>query len=144
MNISRLCISIAVAALTATTGVGLAAAANAPAVAPTTDVSVPFANHGGIRDWSADNDRGLWVQDAHRKWYYAKLMGPCTGLNFATSIGFDTRPIGTFDRFSTIVVPREGRCTIESLAPSEGPPVKHKTPARPTDDAATGSAAAVS
>ncbi|HEY4365666.1 MAG TPA: DUF6491 family protein [Steroidobacteraceae bacterium] len=141
MNIRRLCISIGVAALTTTAGVGLAAAANAPAAAPTTDVSVPFANHGGIRDWSADNDRGLWVQDAHRKWYYAKLMGPCMGLNFATSIGFDTRPMGTLDRFSTIIVPREGRCTIESLAPSEGPPVKHKAAAGAPASAATGSAA---
>ncbi len=83
--------------------------------------SIPFANRGGIRDWQADKDRGLWVQDAHRTWYYAKFMGPCIGLNFANSIGFDTRPIGTFDRFSSVFVPGTGRCTVQSFTVSEGP-----------------------
>lgn len=89
------------------------------------DVSIPFANHGGIRDWRADSDRGLWIQDTFGKWYYAAVMGPCIGLNFANSIGFDTRPQGSFDRFSSIVVPREGRCAIQSLRPSGAPPTKH-------------------
>ena len=88
------------------------------------EASIAFANHGGIRDWKADRDQGLWVQDIHRKWYYAKLMGPCHGLNFATSIGFDTRPLGTFDRFSSIVVPREGKCVVTSFVPSGAPPTK--------------------
>lgn len=88
------------------------------------DVSIPFANHGGIRDWRADRDRGLWLQDAHGKWYYATVMSPCIGLNFANSIGFDTRPMGSFDKFSAIVVPRSGRCTIQSLRPSGAPPSK--------------------
>jgi hypothetical protein len=88
------------------------------------EASIPFANHGGIRDWQADRDQGLWVQDVHRNWYYAKLMGPCLGLNFATSIGFDTRPMGSFDRFSAIVVPREGRCVVQSFVPSGKPPTK--------------------
>jgi hypothetical protein len=91
----------------------------------TPEPSIPFANHGGIRDWHADRDRGLWVQDVHGKWYYARLMGPCTGLDFAETIGFDTRPMGTFDRFSAIIVPRYGRCVVQSLAPS-GPPRSQK------------------
>lgn len=86
--------------------------------------SIPFANRGGIRDWRADRDRGLWVQDVHGKWYYATLMGPCTGLNFANTIAFDTSPMGTFDRFSAIVVPRGNRCTVQSFAPSGAPPGK--------------------
>lgn len=88
------------------------------------EASIPFANNGGIRDWQADRDQGLWVQDIHRNWYYAKLMSPCIGLNFATSIGFDTRPMGTFDKFSSIVVPREGRCVVQSFTPSGAPPTK--------------------
>ena len=89
------------------------------------DISIPFANHGGIRDWQADRDRGLWIQDAHNKWYYATVMTPCLGLNFANSIGFDTRPQGNFDRFSVIVVPGEGRCMIQTLRQSGAPPSKH-------------------
>ena len=86
--------------------------------------SIPFANHGGIRDWKADRDQGLWVQDVHRQWYYAKLMGPCTGLNFAQTIGFDTHPLGRFDQFSAIVVPGSGggRCTVQSFTVSGAPP----------------------
>jgi hypothetical protein len=98
------------------------AAASTPAAAPAAPAaSIPFANHGGIRDWQADKDRGVWVQDVHRNWYYAKLMGPCIGLDFANSIGFDTHPLGTFDRFSAIVVPGTGRCTVQSFTASEGP-----------------------
>jgi hypothetical protein len=126
MNIRSLCASIGFAALSATAGVGVAAASSSPAAA----VSIPFANHGGIRNWEADRDRGLWVQDSRRNWYYAKLMGPCIGLDFALSIGFDTRPMGSFDRFSSIVVPREGRCLIQSFVPSEGPPTRQKAKAQ--------------
>jgi hypothetical protein len=90
------------------------------------EASVPFANHGGIHNWRPDGDRGLWLQDTRRNWYYAKLMGSCWGLDFAEAIAFDTRPMGTFDRFSAIVVPREGRrCVVQSLTPSAGP-VKDK------------------
>ena len=83
---------------------------------------IPFANHGGIRDWHADRDQGLWVQDIHRQWYYAKLMGTCIGLDFAQSIGFDTHPLGRFDQFSSIFVPGGGRCAVQSFTVSGAPP----------------------
>jgi hypothetical protein len=108
-------------------GFGLAPLATAFATSNVTpEPSIPFANHGGIRDWRADRDRGLWVQDVNGKWFYASLMGPCTGLNFAETIGFDTRPMGTFDRWSAVVVPRYGRCVVQTLTPSDGPPRKQK------------------
>jgi hypothetical protein len=114
------------AALSLSAALATDASADEPAPsAGSSDVSIPFANHGGIRDWHADNDRGLWIQDAHGKWYYATVMSPCLGLNFANSIGFDTRPAGSFDRFSYIVVPREGRCAVQTLRPSGAPPTKH-------------------
>jgi hypothetical protein len=116
-------------------GAGFASAALAESNATKTEAAIPFANRGGIRDWQADRDRGLWVQDVHGKWYYATLMAPCIGLNFANSIGFDTRPIGTFDRFSAIVVPRSGRCAVTSLAPSGAPPSRHKKAIAPAPDA---------
>jgi hypothetical protein len=106
------------AALLATAGVAFASEA------PVTKDYIPFANHGGIRDWKADRDQGLWVQDIHRQWYYAKLMGSCTGLNFAQTIGFDTHPLGRFDKFSSIYVPGAGggRCAVQTFTVSGAPP----------------------
>jgi hypothetical protein len=104
------------------------------ASAAETEVSIPFANRGGINDWQADRDVGLWVQDVHRHWYYAKLMAPCIGLPFATALKFDTRPNGTLDRFSAIIVPHEGpsgRCALVSLTASAGPPTRKKPSAPP-------------
>jgi hypothetical protein len=75
----------------------------------------------------------------HNKWYYAKFMGTCTGLSFAQTIAFDTKPIGTFDKFSSVIVPREGRCVVTSLVKSGAPPRKHprnsKSPAAPEHEA---------
>lgn len=123
----------AVAALVAIPAVSLSAAESAAENMAQKEASIPFANRGGIRDWQADRDRGLWVQDVHRNWYYAKLMSPCTGLGFATALAFDTRPMGTFDRFSAIIVPREGRCVLTSLTPSGAPPSHRKKPASSID-----------
>lgn len=111
--------------LTALAGSGLARAAGA-SDSTTPQASIPFVSHGSIRNWQADRTRGVWVQDARRNWYYAKLLGPCIGLDFATRLGFDTRPMGTFDRFSTVVVPGEGRCTVQSLTQSDGPPPRRQ------------------
>ena len=135
------------AALVATGAAGLASSAEAGDTAEsnalTRDASIPFANRGGIRDWQADHDRGLWVQDVHSNWYYAKFLGTCTGLSFAQAIAFDTKPIGTFDRFSAIIVPREGRCAVQSLLKSGGPPRKHpKKNSTPAPEHAASSAAA--
>jgi hypothetical protein len=87
------------------------------------EASIPFVNlSSSIRDWEADGTGGLWVQDGHRDWYYAKLMGPCIGLDFAMRVGFDVRGIDRLDRFATVVVPEHGRCSIASFTKSEGPP----------------------
>lgn len=85
--------------------------------------SIPFANLGSsIRDWQADGRDGLWVQDARKQWYYAELLAPCHGLDFATHVGFETRGSDTLDRFGTVVVPGHDRCAIRSFVKSEAPP----------------------
>jgi len=94
----------------------------ARAAAPA-DITIPFVNHGGIRDWRADGDHGLYVQDIHNRWYYAKLMSPCTDLPYAERIGFETRGVDTFDKFSSVVV-RGQSCQVTDLAASAGPPKK--------------------
>ena len=89
------------------------------------EASIPFVGHGGIRSWRADGSKGLWIQGSHRKWYYAKFLGSrCPGLNFAHTLAFDTTPMGTFDRFSAVIVPDWGRCQVRSLTSSDGPPRK--------------------
>lgn len=83
------------------------------------EASIPF---GLIRNWQADRDRGMWIQGNNRKWYYAQFMGPCLGLAFANTVGFDTRNPSSFDRWSSVFVPGYGRCPIQTFTPSEGPP----------------------
>jgi hypothetical protein len=114
--------SLALAVL-ATAPLGVALAQSRPALV---EASIPFAGRGGIRDWSADRDRGLWVQAASRQWYYARFMGTCNGLSFATAIGFDMRFQDSFDRWSSIVVPGYGRCPVQSFTTSDGPPRRRK------------------
>lgn len=117
-----------IAIFSALLATGFAAGAfAAPGSQPVAEqASIPFVNLGSIRDWQADRRDGLWIQDTHRQWYYAKTLGPCTGLDFALAIGFDTARTGTLDRFAAVVVPRESRCPIVSLTRSEAPPTKRK------------------
>jgi hypothetical protein len=90
------------------------------------EASIPFAARGGIRDWAADGDKGLWVQAVNRKWYYAQFMGRCIGLAFATALGFDTGAESAFDRWSAVIVPGYSRCNVTSLTLSDGPPPRQK------------------
>ncbi len=57
-------------------------------------------NHGGIRDWRSEGDSTLYLQDRHRQWYKAELMGPAFELPYAWAIGFDVGPIDRLDHFS--------------------------------------------
>jgi hypothetical protein len=112
------------AALAATFGAGVAAA-EPPLVAPAREAAIPFANHNGIYDWQADGTQGIWVQGSNRKWYYGKFMSRCTGLDFATAVGFVTEPSGDFSKWSYLIV-RDGLpCHFTSFTESNGPPV-HK------------------
>jgi Family of unknown function (DUF6491) len=89
---------------------------------PPEEASIPFVNLGSIRDWQANKREGIWIQDTHRRWYYATLMGPCLGLDYALSVGFDTRGSGTLDKFAAVVVPHDDRCQFRSMTRSDAPP----------------------
>jgi hypothetical protein len=110
------------AAIAAIGSAGLSAAADMPKAA---EARIPFVNHRGIYDWQAIDRTTLYVQDAHKHWYRATLIGDCTDLPFAQTIGFDTGPDDTLDRFSSIIV-RGQRCPLTSLVASEAPPKKAK------------------
>jgi len=102
---------------------GTVAAEEKAAPTHAVEASIPFVDHHNIRDWQADKKEGIWIQDQRRNWYYARLLGPCIGLDWALSIGFDTGGgSGQLDKFSSILVPGEGRCQITSLTRSEAPP----------------------
>lgn len=93
------------------------------AARPGADARIPFANSGGIRDWHPDGTRGLYVQDAHRRWYYATLFGPCFDLPYTESVAFLTRGTDSLDKFSAVAV-RGQRCQFSSLVVSGPPPAK--------------------
>ena len=48
------------------------------------ETSIPFVGTIGIYDFEADSDRGVYLQDQQRRWYYARISGVCTGLPFST------------------------------------------------------------
>jgi hypothetical protein len=104
----------------------IAGCATAAAPLKPAEARIPFVNHGGIYDWEAAGRDTLYIQDVHRKWYRASLMGTCLDLDFARAIGFESGATDTLDRFSSIVV-RGQRCPITSLIASGPPPRKeHK------------------
>jgi len=119
---------VAFAALLAASGLAMAETTPRPkeaaGAAKPQEASIPFANHGGIRDWRADGDRGMWVQDSHNRWYYGRFMAPCTGLQFAEAVRFKTSPSDQLDRWSFVRARDTGNCAFSSFARSDGPPKK--------------------
>lgn len=87
------------------------------------EASIPFVNHGSIRNWRADGRDALFVQDLSGKWYHAKLMGSCTDLPFAEAVGFDAGTMGRLDKFSAVIVKGQ-RCPFTSFVTSTAPPSK--------------------
>lgn len=103
---------------------GAAAQTGQPAVGK--DASIPFIRLNGIRDFKADGDDAVYLQDRGRKWYRATLAGPCLGLPFATRISVDTRFSGSsLDRTGTLLVDGQ-RCRLTDLVTSTPPPKKAK------------------
>jgi hypothetical protein len=82
--------------------------------------SITFPNYGAIRNFEADGDKGIWIEDQQRRWYYGEFLGRCQGLNFAQAIGFDTGGLSRFDKFSKIIV-RDDVCQLNSFVTAEKP-----------------------
>ena len=85
------------------------------------DAEIPFASHDGIQSWIAPNDSTIYLQGTHDQWYRADLTGPCTGLPFASRVGFQTGFGDTFDDSSSIVVNGQP-CPVTSVTKVSGPP----------------------
>lgn len=87
------------------------------------EAAIPFASTIGIRNFEADGDKALWIEDNHRLWYRAELISPCWGLEKALKIGFVPRGGGgSLDKFGEIRVDGE-KCQLTSLKTS-APPAK--------------------
>ena len=84
------------------------------------EASIAFPSYGTIRNFEADGDDGIWIEDQRRDWYYATIIGYCPDLDFAQAIGIDTRGTSRLDKFGAIVV-RGQRCAFGSFVTAEKP-----------------------
>ncbi len=97
------------------------------------EARIPFADTTGIRNFRADSDKALYIEGQNGRWYYAETFGPCSGLNFASRVGFITKGTGTLDRFGQILV--DGRtCQLKSLVTAEDPGKAEKAAADSKED----------
>jgi hypothetical protein len=85
--------------------------------------SIAFPSDSSIRNWRADDGRGVWIQDRRGDWYYGAFAGYCRDIDFAHAIGVETRGTSRLDRFATIIV-RGERCPLASFVTSAPPPSK--------------------
>ncbi|MEJ0100366.1 MAG: DUF6491 family protein [Pseudomonadota bacterium] len=125
-----------IAGAAALLAMGQAFAADKPKADPpgptgldTKEASIPFLDQrSSILDWQANGTAGMWIEDAHKQWYYAEMFAPCSGLDFAVGVVFRNKILNRLDRDSQVIVPDEhmGPCTFRSLKKSDPPPVKHK------------------
>jgi hypothetical protein len=84
------------------------------------ETRIAFPNHGSIRNYEANDNRGLWIEDSQGRWYYAELLGFCQGLDFAEAVGFDTAGTSQLDKFGAILVNGQ-KCQIARLITAEKP-----------------------
>ncbi len=85
--------------------------------------SIVFPSDSTIRNWQADRDRGIWIEGRRGEWYYGTFAGICRDVDFAQTIGVETRGAGRLDKFASIVV-RGERCMLSSFVSSAPPPTK--------------------
>ncbi len=92
----------------------------------TKEATIPFLNQNAIQSWRADGTTGLWIQDARKQWYYAKLFAPCDGLEFTVQLGFRNRALNQLNRDSEAVMSNGSRCAFQSLRKADAPPGEGK------------------
>ena len=98
---------------------GRAFAADAPA--PGKPASIPFASRN-VYNWQADGEKGIWVQDNGRRWYYGTFDFPCRGLDFRMAVRILAGPTDELDRWGGIQTRDSGKCRFKSFETSLGPP----------------------
>ena len=100
------------------------------------EAAIVFPGSSTIRSWKADRDRGIWIQDRRRNWFYGTFIGTCPSLSFAQVFGVETRGAGRLDRLASIIV-RGDSCPLSSFVTSAPPPSKEEREvARKAEEAA--------
>ncbi|MBB6425920.1 DUF6491 family protein [Sphingopyxis sp. JAI128] len=100
------------------------------------EAAIIFPGNSSIRSWKADRDRGIWIQDRRRNWFYGTFIGTCPSLSFAQAFGVETRGAGRLDRLASIIV-RGDSCPLNSFVTSAPPPSKEESEAaRKAEEAA--------
>jgi hypothetical protein len=88
--------------------------------------SIAFPTYGGVRNFRADDERGVWIEDLRRNWYYASFLGHCRDIRWADAIAIDTHGSSRFDRNSRIIV-GDDVCALETLVSADKPlPLKEQ------------------
>ncbi|QIK78981.1 hypothetical protein G7077_08805 [Sphingomonas piscis] len=85
--------------------------------------AIHHANNGGIRDWYASNDAGLYLRDRTNRWYYAQFTHRCPGVLDGMTVLFDTHGDHRFDRSSTVRT-KTMTCAVRSLVRTQAPAEK--------------------
>lgn len=88
-----------------------------PEIGVETSISLP---NRYIRNFEADSDKGIWIEDLQRRWYYGAFKGRCTRLEHAGGIGYDTHGSSRFDKSSSIFVD-DDFCDLTSFVTAEKP-----------------------
>ena len=88
-----------------------------PELGVETSISLP---NRYIRNFEADGDKGIWIEDIQRRWYYGAFKGRCTRLERARGLGYDTGGSSRFDKSSTIFVD-DDFCQLTSFVTAEKP-----------------------
>lgn len=84
------------------------------------EASIAFPSHGGVRNFRADDDRGVWIEDQRRNWYYASFLGQCRDIRWADAIGVETYGSSRLDRNSRLIVGSDV-CAISRLVTADKP-----------------------
>lgn len=105
-------------------GTGAASAAEQPTRIGTKEVGISYAANGGIRDWHAEDENGIYLMDRTGRWYYARFSHRCFNLPSLQSLVFTTDPAtGRFDHFSTVGTGQLS-CDVASVVKAERPAAK--------------------
>src|SRR6478609_5939280 len=87
---------------------------------------IPFANNGGVWDWTTgEDDRTIYFQDRHRQWFKATLFMQAFDLPYTTTIRIDSGATNTLDKWGAIYV-NNLRYPFQSFEKVDGPPGRAK------------------
>lgn len=123
MRLIKLCL---ISLLMALPAMSATAAPATPKAKPKPYVTIPFVNHGAIQDWRPVDDKAILIATTNNRWYKATFFAPCFNLDGAFAVGFVTHPIGTLDKFSSILVDGQ-QCWFRDLQEVPAPAKTAKT-----------------